>query len=89
MIDKILELALRSPSGDNCQPWVLRRIGENTVAIGIDRERDRHVFNNRSHASLLSLGMFVQSIEMVGPEFGYDCRYRWLKKTYEAIDETG
>lgn len=84
-IKAILELAIRSPSGDNCQPWRIS-VAKNSLEIGIDHALAQHTFNNRHHASLISIGMLVESIALVSPELGLYAQVQWLPAEFVTLD---
>ncbi|MBL7689569.1 MAG: nitroreductase family protein [Bdellovibrionaceae bacterium] len=84
-IKAILELAIRSPSGDNCQPWRFS-VTKSSLEIGIDHALAQHTFNNRHHASLISLGMLVESIALVSPELGLYAQVQWLAAEFINLD---
>jgi hypothetical protein len=65
----IVEPALRSPSGDNCQPWIFEVVGRSLV-IHHDEEKGRHAINRQNHASLLALGTLVESIAIAASTQG-------------------
>jgi sulfur-carrier protein adenylyltransferase/sulfurtransferase len=73
-ISQIAQRALRSPSGDNCQPWRLgwRGLGGSGLEIDIhhDEKRGRHSLNVHNHASYLALGMLLESVRIAASDFG-------------------
>lgn len=85
-IHKALELALRSPSGDNSQPWRFH-LNVDTLEIGIDQPLAIHTFNNRNHASLIGIGMLVESIALISPELGLHAEVHWLVSEFANLDQ--
>ncbi len=84
-INAVLELAVRAPSGDNCQPWRFN-VTNSTLEIGIDQSLAQHTFNNRHHASLISIGMLVESIALASPELGLQTEIQWLPTEFADLD---
>lgn len=60
-IESLIELALRAPSGDNCQPWRFTW-NDNTLAIFYDESLGRHALANNNHATWLSLGCLIEAL---------------------------
>jgi len=73
----ILQVALRAPSGDNCQPWRFKWDGK-TLHLSHDEERGRHALNRDNHASYLALGCLLESIEIQASTEGYGLSYELL-----------
>lgn len=59
----ILEAARRSPTPDNCKPWLFNWDGEK-LSISLDEDRARHQMDRAHHASYLSLGCLLESIHI-------------------------
>lgn len=68
-IRKLLELAVRAPSGDNAQPWRFEISGD-TVSLYNIPERDRSLYNFRQHASYIAHGALIENIEICSGAFG-------------------
>lgn len=61
----LLELALRAPSGDNCQPWrFVARPGE--VEVWFDAPRARAILDVADYASRMGLGALLESLALAG-----------------------
>lgn len=57
----IISTAMRSPSGDNCQPWFFEVEGLN-LKITISKDLSSHFMNQSGFADWISLGCVVESI---------------------------
>ncbi|MBK7960991.1 MAG: hypothetical protein IPK04_07135 [Bdellovibrionales bacterium] len=60
-IESLIELALRAPSGDNCQPWRFTW-NDNTLAIFYEQSLGQHALANNNHATWLSLGCLIEAL---------------------------
>ena len=60
---KLVEAAIRAPSGDNCQPWYFRFQG-NRVEIDLVPHRAESFFDFRHRGSFLSVGAVVENIRV-------------------------
>ena len=63
--------AIRAPSGDNCQPWRFRFVGDR-VEIHLARERSQSFFDYRERASLISIGAVIENIRVQAASVGVD-----------------
>lgn len=63
-IKAVLEEAVWSPSGDNCQPWVFL-IQQDVLEIHLDTVRAEHVLDTGHMASYLALGSLITAVEAV------------------------
>jgi nitroreductase len=64
---KIVGLALRAPSGDNCQPWTFSWNGT-VLCVFHDEDRGKHALNPSNVSSLLTLGCLVETIALAASE---------------------
>jgi hypothetical protein len=69
-LEKILSLAVRAPSGDNCQPWRLTWC-DRKLSIFHNEARGRHALNRNNHASYLALGCLIESIAVAAAAAGF------------------
>lgn len=71
-LKKILEAAVRAPSGDNVQPWCFN-VSEDCTVIRLYNipERDDSYFNYKQMASLISHGAVIENISIASQYFGY------------------
>lgn len=69
-IDQIIEKSVRSPSGDNCQPWTFEWDGE-TLGIIHSAGRADHPLNPAGTASMLSLGCLLSAIDLAASDFQF------------------
>lgn len=60
----ILEAAIRSPSGDNCQPWTFRVTNAGSITLGYLPERAKSFFDYQHCGTLISLGAALTNIEI-------------------------
>lgn len=70
-IQKILEIAVQAPSGDNSQPWKFRVSG-NIVSVFNVPGADNPVYNFRQRGSYIAHGALLENIRIAASEFGYD-----------------
>src|SRR5205823_14499387 len=68
---KLVEAAIRAPSGDNCQPWHLRFQG-NRVEIDLVPHRAESFFDFRHRGSFLSVGALVENIRVQAACLDFD-----------------
>lgn len=59
---RLLEAAIRAPSGDNCQPWRFRFDGERGLQIYAALERAQSFFDYHHCATSLSVGAVIENI---------------------------
>lgn len=69
-IRKILEIAIRAPSGDNCQPWKLEVEGA-TIRLYNDVTKDTSLYNFNQIAANIALGALIENIIIASSKFGY------------------
>lgn len=74
-LNGILDKALRYPSGDNCQPF---RFSWHEAELTIIHLEDvaKHMMNPKNQASLISLGMLLESLKISSSSRGYDCKFK-------------
>lgn len=70
-LTSILNQCLSYPSGDNCQPFRFKILGDSEFEIHHDEDVARHRLNISSHASCLSLGTLLETISLVASNSGY------------------
>jgi hypothetical protein len=70
---KLLEAAVRAPSGDNCQPWRFAVAGDE-IRIYNRPERDTSLYNYRQRASLVAHGALIENLGIAAA--GEGCRVR-------------
>lgn len=68
---EVLQYGTYAPSGDNCQPWLVK-IDNDTVSIILDTTKDQSLYNYKQIASLLSLGAFVENISIASMQVGFN-----------------
>lgn len=62
-IKKILTLAIRAPSGENCQPWKFAYENESLYLFNVP-ERDQSLYNFEQRGSLVAHGALLENIEV-------------------------
>lgn len=63
-LERILDRAVRAPSGDNVQPWTFKRTGASTIEIYNSTASDSSLFNYEQIASLLSIGCLLENLRL-------------------------
>jgi hypothetical protein len=87
-IDRMLTVALRTPTGDNCQPWRIKvELSSNqpSVSIGIDLAAAKHVLCNRHTSTLLSLGMLLEHLQVAAQEEKLGITFEILEADFEKL----
>ena len=67
----------RAPSAHNTQPWRVRALDEQTLAVGWHADRELPVADPTRRDLLLSLGAVVLSLRVVAQELGLSVSVRW------------
>lgn len=73
-VRKVLEAAIRAPSGENAQPWrfVVREQGEGaTIDVYLHEASDTSLYNWGHRASYLALGACVENMRTAAAAYGY------------------
>jgi hypothetical protein len=76
-IRQLAAVAARAPSADNCQPWMLYWDGEELAIHFVSRQPAHNVFASGSHATLLSVGALVESLDSAFAENATDAYWRF------------
>ena len=82
-IHQILEKAIWTPSGDNCQPWTFEW-DQKHLKIFHDADRASHPLNPIGVTSILSLGCLLESIRLSSSEFS--CK---VSHSFQDFKNTG
>lgn len=61
---RLLEAAIRAPSGDNCQPWHFKVHCPDTISIYTVAERARSFFDYGGRGTLLSVGAVLENMRI-------------------------
>lgn len=72
-VRKVLEAAIRAPSGENSQPWHFEVSLQNTEAIVdvyLNESSDNSLYNWEHRASYLALGACVENIDVIASTYG-------------------
>lgn len=78
---EILFLASLAPSGHNTQPWFVQYVEPFHWIIGNDKEKWLPAVDPNQRETILSIGAFVQNLEITADNFGYDCDWNLLANT--------
>lgn len=68
-----INLSLRAPSGDNCQPWLFK-IYDSSFEIRIDHKKVDHFLDQNIAASWISLGCLFFNLKKSAPYYGFNCK---------------
>ncbi len=63
-LERILELARWTPSGDNNQPWRFEPTGEHSVRVHLHDQRSDDVYDFDGRPSILSCGMLLETMRL-------------------------
>jgi hypothetical protein len=67
----LISAAIRAPSGDNCQPWAFRCVG-NEIHIYSLPERSKSFFDYQQVGTLLSVGAVIENIRVQAGQYDID-----------------
>ncbi|OAI18553.1 hypothetical protein A1507_09370 [Methylomonas koyamae] len=72
-LNKILEAAIRAPSGDNLQPWKIEVSSTPSFTIDLYNlpDKDGSTYNYLQNASYIAHGAFIENIIISAKHFGY------------------
>lgn len=73
-IQKILEIAVQAPSGENAQPWKFGVRGDKVHVFNIP-ERDQSPYNFRQRGSFVAHGALLENISIVSSQLGYETNF--------------
>lgn len=68
---ELVDLAARSPSGHNVQPWTIVRTGEHRLVLRSERDRWLTQVDPSNRELLLSFGALMETIRQAAPATGY------------------
>lgn len=71
-LDAWIALAMRAPSGDNCQPWAFTFFDDH-FRVAIDSQRSEHFLDQNQSAAWLSLGCLCENLRISAEHFGFSC----------------
>ncbi|WP_447977149.1 hypothetical protein [Candidatus Nitrospira bockiana] len=74
---RVLEAAVRAPSGDNCQPWSFCFEDAQTLRVAIVPERAASFFDHAHAATYLSVGTVVENVRVAAA-----CEHMEMDVTY-------
>ncbi len=68
---QLVDLASRSPSGHNAQPWTLVRTQERRLVLRSEPSRWLRMVDPSNRELLLSFGALIETLRQAGPTIGY------------------
>ncbi|HJU03626.1 MAG TPA: hypothetical protein VJ692_00635, partial [Nitrospiraceae bacterium] len=71
---RLIEAAIRAPSGDNCQPWSFQIEGPRRIVIRTVPERAKSFFDYKSCATFLSMGAVIENMRIQAASEGGSIR---------------
>lgn len=74
---RLIEAAIRAPSGDNCQPWFFRCPDEMTIEVYIVPERAESFFDFEYSATYLSVGAVLANMQIAAAHDQYGLRFEY------------
>ncbi len=82
-IRKIIDAAIRAPSGENCQPW--RFVFRDGIIFQYNiPERDRSPYNYRQYGSFVSHGAVIENITIAANAMGYEASPKLFPEGQES-----
>lgn len=69
IIKKIIEAAVRAPSGENCQPWRIK-LSEGKIELFNDPLKDTSLYNYDQKGSMVAIGAFIENLIIASKELG-------------------
>lgn len=78
---EILYMASLAPSGHNTQPWFVKYLEPYHWIIGNDRSKWLPAVDPTQRETLLSIGAFVQNLELAANTLGYACEFELLAQS--------
>ena len=77
-IEKIIDCARWTPSGDNAQPWRFQVIGEDTLILRIVNEAPSNVYEYRDgEPTIISAGLMLESLRIAATRFQRRMHWRY------------
>jgi hypothetical protein len=83
---QLLDLASRSPSSHNTQPWILVRTDERRLVLRSEPSRWLRKVDPTNRELLLSFGAFIETIRQAAPTVGYRIDLEVLADRGDASD---
>jgi len=83
---ELLDLASRSPSSHNAQPWAFVPSGEGRLILRSDRSRWLRMVDPANRELLLSFGALIETLRQAAPALGYGVDIEMLAERAEASD---
>ena len=73
---KIIKSATRAPSGHNSQPWTIKIVSKNELAIGWDKSRSLPAVDPHNRELLLSIGAFCEALKISAKNEGLNSKIK-------------
>lgn len=83
---QLVDMALRSPSGHNAQPWTIVRTEEQRLVLRSEPDRWLRMVDPVNRELLLSFGALIETIRQAAPAIGYRVDVEVLADRAEASD---
>ncbi|MDQ2764791.1 MAG: ThiF family adenylyltransferase, partial [Pseudomonadota bacterium] len=76
-IDEILHAARWAPSGDNEQPWLFEKLGQQAVRVHLARRDASNPYHYRNgEPNMLACGMLLESLRIAAAAHGHSLNWR-------------
>ncbi|MEK7650048.1 MAG: nitroreductase family protein [Patescibacteria group bacterium] len=82
-VEKILNIAIWAPSGDNSQPWRFEVLGGQINVLNVPT-KDTSLYNHNQRASLVACGALVENIKIAASHFGYEVSISLFPGGYDS-----
>src|SRR5262245_6171782 len=83
---QLVDLASRSPSGHNAQPWTIVRTDDKRLRLRSEPDRWLRMVDPANRELLLSFGALIETIRQAAPAVGYRADLKVLADRAEARD---
>lgn len=83
---EILQLAALAPSSHNTQPWFIKVIGDHHWLIGTERSRWLPAIDPDNREMLLSIGAFIENLDIAAGVYGYDVIVRVIAEKAKSTE---
>ncbi len=67
-----IDLSIKAPSGDNCQPWDFTFL-DDRFRISINHLRTKHYLDQNESAAWISIGCLWENLSRSAEQFGFSC----------------
>lgn len=88
LINNIIYYASLAASSHNTQPWKVKVIGNDSLVIYPDISRKLQVIDPKSRELFISLGAFIENMEIAANNYGYKISFKVCKADTANTDNT-